>query len=158
MKITVEFDSEEEFEAFRVSGKKTRTKKGDTTEELSQTVEAKAPSPIQPPTNGQAGGFPGTAGFVPPAGGAGPAGGGPFAPAAQQVAPEIQALVGRISTRVDATIAAGQPLEAVLQWFRGECGKLGMDANGADLASIKANFLPKMAQPVLENIAKLIAA
>ena len=68
MRITVEFESMEEFEAFRTSGKKTRTKKEEADENVA--AQGNAPAPLAPPVGGQPGFNPGaTAGFAPPAAG-----------------------------------------------------------------------------------------
>lgn len=151
MKITVEFESAEEFEAFKVSGKKTRTKKDETDE-----AGGSAPAPLAPPAGGSAQGFnPGgmsTAQFAPPAGGAVQVPGVFSAPA---VAPEIAALVQRIVTKLDSAIASGQPADQALAWFKSQCGP---ETANYTLDQIKQQALPKLAQPVLENMAKLMAA
>jgi hypothetical protein len=69
--------------------------------------------------------------------------------------PAVAALVARIVPKIDGAIASGQPTDQVLSWFRGQCGP---EAAGATLDQIKTVFLPKMAAPGLENIAKLMAA
>lgn len=114
-----------------------------------------APAPLAPPT-GQVQGFqPGSTGFAPPVGGAGPQGGAFPAAGAQAVAPEVQALVNRIVGAIDKAIQSGQPVEGVAQWFRGQCGP---EAANFTLDQIKQVALPRAALPVLENIAKLMAA
>lgn len=165
MKITVEFENEDEFEAFRVSGKKTRARKGDTAE---AETAANVPAPALPPAGGSAmqapvmqptAGFPGATGFAPPAVGATQAGGAFPVAAAPALVPEVQALVTRISNTVDNAIKGGQPAASVLQWFQGECVKLGFaEAQNATLDQIKTLYLPKMNQSALENIAKLMNA
>lgn len=154
MKISVEFESMEEFEAFRTSGKKTRTKK----EEADEATTGSAPAPLQPPAGGAVQGF-NPAGFAPPAGGAAlGAGAFPAAAAQPSVAPEIVALVNRIVTKLDAAIASGQSAEQALAWMRGECIKCGIDASSYTLDQVKQAGLPKMSMPALENMAKLMAA
>ncbi len=150
------FDSIEEVKEFVGNLKGTR---GGRKGEPDEAGEGKsAPAPMLPPTGtgGQAG-FPGagSTGFAPPAGGATQAGAGPFAPGAPAVAPEVAALVTRISTRIEGAVASGQPADAVLQWFRGQCGA---EAANATIEQIKTVFLPKLALPALENIAKLMNA
>ena len=61
----------------------------------------------------------------------------------------------RIIARIDSAIASGQPPDAVLNWFRGQCGA---EAAAATMDQIKTVFLPKLAMPGLENIAKLMNA
>ena len=153
MKVNIEFDSFEEMEAFRTSGKKTRTKKEEADE--AGAVTGNAPAPLQPPAGGAAPGFnPG--GFAPPAGGAAPQGGAfPAIGAQTGPAPEVVALVTRISNRVDEAIKSGQPADQVLAWFRGQCGP---EAANMTMDQIKGIALPKMAVPGLENIAKLMNA
>jgi hypothetical protein len=88
---------------------------------------------------------------------AGPAGGFPGAgtTAAPQVAPAVQALVTRINARVDSAIAAGQPQDAVLSWFRQQCGP---DAAQATMDQIKSQFLYRLNEAQLADIAKLMQA
>lgn len=157
MKITVEFESAEEFEAFRTSGKKTRTKKEEQEETAGNTM-TNVPTPIQPPTTGAIGGQPmgfNPAGFAPPAPGA--ATGGGFPAAAAGPSPEVMVLVNAINAKLDASIGSGQPAEGALTWFRGEIGKTGRDASAATLDQIKTVFLPQTPLPALQNIAKLMA-
>ncbi len=77
------------------------------------------------------------------------------AAAAPTVAPEVAALVQRIVTKLDAAIASGQPTDQVLAWFRGQCGP---EAANFSMDQIKTVALPRLAQPGLENIAKLMNA
>lgn len=151
MKITVEFDNEEEFKA-RI--KNPRGGKGDeiagnnaATSGLATsglaTSNTQAPAPLmppvnQPPFNPQAQPAFQPAAFVPPAGD-----------------PVVAGLVQRISARIDGAIASGQKAEDALTWFRGQCGA---EAAAATMDQIKTVFLPRMAVPGLENIAKLMAA
>ncbi len=67
----------------------------------------------------------------------------------------------RICNRIDWSVqpapqGGGQPAEQVLAWFRNNVG----DPNAAayTMDQIKQVALPRASQPVLENIAKLIAA
>ena len=142
MKIIVEFDSEAEFKT-RI--KNPRGGKDDDGPTVGQQGAAQAPAPIVPP----AAAFnpaPVPAAFTPPQGfsGAQPAGD-----------PVIAGLVQRIVARIDGAIASGQPADAVLNWFRGQCGG---EAAAATMDQIKTVFLPKLAVPGLENIAKLMNA
>jgi len=143
MKITVEFENEAEFKA-RI--KNPRGGKDDDT----PPTTTQAPAPLMPP-QGQPQAFgvaPPPAAFTPP-----PTQGGFLgAPASDPVA---AGLVQRITARIDGAIASGQPADAVLNWFRGQCGA---EAAGATMEQIKTVFLPKLAVPGLENIAKLMNA
>lgn len=100
----------------------------------------KAPAPLAPPI-GQT--------FNP--------GGAPaaFNPSGSAVPPEVTALVNRIIVRIDGALASGQPAQAMLDWFRGQCGP---EAAQATMDQIKQVLLPKAAVPTLENIAKLMNA
>lgn len=143
MKITVEFDSEEEFKA-RI--KNPRGGKGGDKDDDEQP-KGQAPAPLQPPQGAQA--FQ-PAVFAPQQQAV--QGGFPGAPAGD---PAVANLVQRITARIDGAIASGQPADAVLNWFRGQCGA---EAAGATMDQIKTVFLPKLAVPGLENIAKLMNA
>lgn len=142
MKITVEFENEAEFKA-RI--KNPRGSKDDEPQTGSVTV---APAPLMPAQGGQqafqTAQAPAT--FTPPQGGF------PGQPAGD---PVVASLVQRITARIDSAIASGQPADAVLNWFRGQCGA---EAAGATMDQIKTVFLPKLAVPGLENIAKLMNA
>ena len=168
MKIIVEFESEDEFEAFRVSGKKPRKGKGDKDEskdqgesETSQAAlepkgpGASAPAPIQPPAAAptfapQA--APSPFGAAPAAGVAPTAAAFP-APVASGPAPEVLALVQKISEQVDKVIGMGQPADKVLDWFQ---KRSGAGAEQATMDQIKSVFLPRMTMEQLAETAKLI--
>ena len=136
------FDSIEEVKSFVASLKGTRGKKGEGDE---AEAGPQAPAPLmpqnqpvfdrglenafRPPTNA----FPGAPGGD----------------------PVVAGLVARIVARIDSAVASGQPADAVLGWFRGQCGA---EAAGATMDQIKTVFLPKLAAPGLENIAKLMNA
>lgn len=137
MKITVEFDSEEEFKA-RI--KNPRGGKGGDKDDDGQPATTTAPAPLMPPQSAPA--------FNP----APPQGGFPGASVGD---PVVAGLVQRIVARIDGAIASGQPADAVLNWFRGQCGA---EASGATMDQIKAVFLPKLTVPGLEQIAKLMNA
>lgn len=143
MKITVEFDSEEEYKA-RI--KNPRGAKGGDPEDGPATHTA--PPPLMPP-QGQPQAFnPGPAPqFSPPAGNA-------FPGAPTGIDPAAQALVTRITTRMDALASSGSP-EQMLTWFRGRFGQEGANAT---LDQIKTSFLPKSSLAALEETAKLIGA
>jgi len=144
MKIIVEFDSEEEFKA-RIKN----PRKGGGTDEGDQTgtQSAQAPAPLAPPQTQQPAfnPSPAPATFTPPQG----------FPGAPTVDPVVTGLVQRISARIDSALASGQPADAVLTWFRGQCGA---EAAAATMDQIKQVFLPKLAVPGLENIARLMNA
>jgi hypothetical protein len=155
MKIAVEFDSLEEFEAFRTSGKKTRSgKKGEGDDDTPAT--GSVPAPLMPPTGGQPQGFNpgGMQGFAAPGAGAGPTGGA-FPAVGAQIAPEAAALVQRIVVKLDSAIASGQPADQALMWFRNQCGP---DAANYTMDQIKQHGLPKLQQTQLDAIAKMMNA
>lgn len=144
MKITVEFDSEEEFKA-RI--KNPRGGKNAQDDDGQAPANTQAPAPLMPP---QQTAFVPTgatqAAFTPPQGGF------PGAPVGD---PAVAGLVQRIVARIDSAVASGQPADAVLNWFRGRCGA---EASAATMDQIKTVFLPRMAVPGLEDIAKLMNA
>jgi hypothetical protein len=135
MKITVEFDSEDEFKA--------RIKNPRGGKDNEQPPSGQAPAPLLPP-QGQSTAFQAAA-FTPPV----------AFPSAPVGDPAVAGLVKRIVDRIDSAIASGQPADAVLSWFRGQCGA---EASAATMDQIKTVFLPKLAVPGLENIAKLMNA
>ena len=139
------FDSIEEVKSFVASLKGTRGKKGEGDE---AEAPPQAPAPLMP-SQAQPQAFnpaPAPATFQPPVNAF------PGAPAGD---PAVASLVARIVARIDSAIASGQPADAVLGWFRGQCGA---EAAGATMDQIKTVFLPKLAAPGLENIAKLMNA
>ncbi len=138
MKIIVEFENEAEFKA-RI--KNPRGGKDD-----DGPAPQGAPAPIMPPQQPAFNPAPPPAAFTPPQGGF---------PGQPLVDPVVAGLVQRIVARIDSAIASGQPADAVLNWFRGQCGA---EAAAATMDQIKAVFLPKLAVPGLENIAKLMNA
>lgn len=145
--MRLSFDTIDEVKDFVKQLKGTRGGKAGEADE-GQPATGNAPAPLAPP-QGAIGGFPGTAGFAPPMPGAAPGGGFPAA-----VAPEVQALVARITTRLDQAIGMGQSDDA-LKFFRTQCGP---EAANATMDQIKGVFLPKASVPTLEQIAKLMAA
>lgn len=146
--MRLSFDTIDEVKDFVKQLKGTRGGKAGETDE--------APTPLAPPT-GQAAFNPGGApGFAPPVGGATQGGAGPFAAGATALAPEAQALVTRIVTRIDGAAASGQSVEAMLTWLRNNVGDAA--AATATLDQIKTVFLPRASVPTLDNIAKLMAA
>lgn len=144
MRITVEFDTEEEFKA-RI--KNPRGGKGTQDDGEGQPANTQAPALLMPP-QGQFNPNP----TPPPVAFTPPQSGFPGQPVGD---PVVAGLVQRIVARIDSAIASGQPADAVLNWFRGQCGA---EAAGATMDQIKAVFLPKLAVPGLENIAKLMNA
>ena len=148
--MKLEFDSIDEVKAFIAQLKGTRGKKGDDVEEVMPNAP-QVPAPMAIPTSQPAAFNP--AGFAPPAAGAGQAAVAFPAPAATGPAPEVVALVGRIIERLDATLKSGQPPDGALTWFRSQCGP---EAAQATMDQIKTQFLPRLAVPALENIAKLM--
>lgn len=148
------FDNIDEVKAFVGSLKGTRGKKGedDGSDLPNTTAGMTAPAPLAPPQQ-QPQPFTPTAAppaaFTPPQGFPGATAGSPVGD------PVIAGLVQRIAARVDSAIASGQPADAVLNWFRGQCGG---EASAATMDQIKTVFLPRLAVPGLENIAKLMNA
>lgn len=146
MKITVEFDSEAEFKA------RIKNPRGGKDDDQPETAKGQAPTPLMPPQQSQAfSPAPPPAAFTPPQGGF------PGQPAASAPVgdPVVAGLVHRITMKIDSAIASGQPADAILNWFRGQCGA---EAAAATMNQIKTVFLPKLAMPGLENIAKLMNA
>lgn len=143
--MRLSFDSIEEVKEFVEQLKGTRGGKGrgkDKEESEAETVTAPAPAPLQPPA-------------AAPAFSAAPAPTTGFPGAAAPSVPDNSAIVTRITAKIDGAIQSGQPVDAILTWFRGQAGP---EAASATLDQIKSVFLPKLAQPVLENIAKLMNA
>ncbi len=134
-RVIVEFDTVEEFEAFRTSGKKTRTKKEEAADEVvmdAMDVTKLPPAtafapPVQAPQ-----GFPGS----PPV-------------ATPQAANPI---VAQIIAKVDGALASGQSPDNVLNWFRQQ---IGPDAAQATLDQIKTVFLPRMTDTQLKTLAPM---
>lgn len=153
--MRLSFDSIDEVKEFVKNLKGTR---GGKDKDDGEAATGSAPQPLQPPAAGAMSGFPGggATGFAAPGAGAAPAGGGFPVAGAPTVAPEVQALVTRIITRVEAAVAAGSTKpDDMLAWFRGQCGA---EAAQATWDQIKASFLPKMGVPQLDGIAKMVAA
>jgi len=153
------FDSIEEIKDFvgQLKGTRGGKNKGDDGD-APAAGQGGAPAPLQPPQGGQQTGFNpnANAGFNPNAGAAPQGGFNPGgAPNTAGPAPEVQAIVARIVTRIDGAIQSGQPADQVLNWFRGQCGA---EAANATLDQIKGTFLYKCAMPTLEQIAKLMNA
>jgi hypothetical protein len=141
MKITVEFDSEEEFKS-RI---KNPRGKGDPEPGAGAgQVGQQAPTPLMPPQQFGVTQVQPTA-FTPPQ----------AFPGTPTIDPAVMALVQRIATRLDAVIAQGQPVDTALGWLRGQCGA---EASAATMDQIKTVFLPKLTAVGLEQIAKLIGA
>lgn len=148
--MRLSFDSIDEVKEFVKGLKGTRGGKGGDADE-GQT--AGTPAPLQPPAT-QPGPF-NPAAFAPQ--GAGVAQAAAAFPAAGAIgpAPEVLALVQRISAKIDGAIASGQPAENVLAWFRSQCGP---EAAQASMDQIKSVVMPRMAMPALAEIAKLMNA
>lgn len=108
-----------------------------------------APAPLQPPTDAGPMAAPTAFGFP----------GGPVNPAPTATpsgpSPEVKALVDKIVPRIDAALQSGQPVEAVTNWFRSQCGP---EAANATLDQIKQVFLAKLTVAQLDSIAKLVNA
>ena len=158
MKITVEFDSMDDFEAFRVSGRAKRTKKEEAADEAPVVTPAfnqvatgalNVPAPLQPPAEAPAFNPPGLA---PPAPFAALASAFPAAAAAPAVDPAVAALVGKITAKRDSAFSSGaSSADGALGWFREQCGP---EAAQATMAQIDQVFLPKMPPDRLAQLAK----
>lgn len=146
--MELKFTSIEEIKDFMSQLKGTRGGKGSKDDDGPAATTGQAPAPLQPPAGGPAFNPAPNAAFTPP-------GTGPVFGQASGVDPAVQALVTRINTKIDGAIAGGQPADAVLSWFRQQCGP---EAAAATMDQIKTLFLPKAAMPTLENIAKLMNA
>lgn len=134
MKIIVEFESMEEFENFRTSGKKTRAKgQREEVEEQAEPVAASTPQTFAPSAAATqpSQGFPG---------------GNSGAPAATATHPLVTAILARI----DGAVSSGQPSDAVVTWFRQQ---IGPEAANATLDQIKQIFVPRMTEQQLKQIA-----
>jgi hypothetical protein len=144
MRISVEFDSMEEFEQFRVSGKATRRSKKDdepTPEEVAEKQAAMAqsirdaqplaaqPAPPLPQQQPISQGFPGGNGQMP--------------------APQHR-LVNAILARIDGALTSGQAPDAIVNWFRQQIGPIAKDAT---LEQIKQVFVPRMSEMELKQLA-----
>jgi hypothetical protein len=151
MKITVEFDTWEEMEIFRTSGKKTRGKAKDedvTVEEVTEKVaqmntamatQATAPTPsVQAPASAFQANLP-----------AQPAHGFPGA-ATNGATPPLHSLAVAVISKIDGAIASGQPTESIAGWFRQQ---IGPDAAQATLDQIKQIYIPRMTEAQLKQIA-----
>lgn len=148
MKITVEFDTEEEFKA-RIKNPRGTKNQDEPETGAGQPATGNAPTPLMPTQ--QHAGFTGpTGGFAPPNGG--PAFPGASAPTAD---PAIMSLAQRINAKLDGMIAAGQNVDSALNWFRGQAGS---EAANATLDQIKNHFMHKLPMVTLENIAKSMNA
>lgn len=154
MKITVEFDSEEEFKARIKNVRGGKSSGSDEADTNGGAATGQAPAPLQPPQGGPAFTPPGAV-FAPPAAQQFPGPGSAPLPVAD---PQIAALVGRISARMDAIIASGATkTEDMLAWFRQQVVQGGFpEAGGATLDQIKGAWLAKLSPPALDLIAKTI--
>jgi hypothetical protein len=152
--MELKFTSIEEMLEFAGKLKKPRTGKAGEGEEASNT-----PAPLQPSAGGAAVGFPGAGGFAPQGAGAGQMGGAFPAVGAPVLAPEVAALVQRITARMDSAVSSGvTKADDMLAWFRGQCAGVDPNAANATLDQIKGVFLPKLSVPALDQIAKMMAA
>lgn len=157
MRINVEFDSWEEMEIFRTSGKKTRGKSqmteveeatelqasranpADTRpQQIEQTAQAiRDAQPLQAAQNTfaaqvapqQPQGFPGNSGHMPDT---------------------TNPLITAILAKIDGAVNSGQSADAIVNWFRQQ---IGPEAANATLDQIKQIFVPRMTEQQLKQIA-----
>jgi len=143
MKITVEFDSMDEFEAFKVSGKKTRSKKEEALEESYSTPApvAAEQAPVAAPLPEQTFQAPAVA-VAPPSHG--------FPGANGAAPPPAHPLVTAILARIDGAVSSGQSADAIVTWFRQQ---IGPDAANASLDQLRQVFIPRMTEVQLKQIA-----
>lgn len=150
MRITIDFDSWDEMEAFRTSGKRTRGGKKDGSDDAAETVtpppatsgQIGAPA-FNPPATQATTGFGATA---QPAPGASATTGFPAAGAA----PAIHPLAKAIIDRADSAINAGNPVGPVLDWFKTQ---IGPDAKDANWDQMKSVYIPRLSEVQLRQIA-----
>ena len=147
MKIIVEFESMDEFEAFRSSAKKTRGRpaKADV-EEAEEVAETAVGAPASPSP------APVTVTPTPP-----PAA---FAPAPIQPSqgfpggngskPAVHPLVAAMLMRIDSAISSGQSADNIVAWFREQ---IGAKAANATLDQIRHAVLPSMSEAELKVLA-----
>jgi hypothetical protein len=143
MRINIEFDSWEEMEVFRTSGKKTRGKSQMTeTEEAAELQASKADptvtvaaNPVPPQS------------FVPPAAQAAPTG---FPGANGPTPPPPDKVVTAILARIDGAVNSGQSTDAIVNWFRQQ---IGPEATNATLEQIRNILIPRLTKPQLTQIA-----
>jgi len=150
------FDSLDEVRAFiaELDGEDTGTAQAGTTPRRGRRKAADANT---------AAAQPGNSGFGPPLGGTAatpatgfgaPAQPGQIGfgapPPGQAQQPQPSPLVQAIIAKTEQAIAAGQPMEAVVGWYR---TALGPETAQADWNQIKAAFLPKANEPLLKQIA-----
>jgi hypothetical protein len=143
MKITVEFDTWDEMEAFRTSGKKTRGK-GQRDEEV--TVE-EVTAKVEAANTAMAAQQPQPQHFTPPVAAVQPAG---FPGANGASPPPVHPLVSAILARIDGAISSGQPADAIVNWFRQQ---IGPEAASATLDQLKQILIPRMTEAQLKQIA-----
>lgn len=158
--MRLSFDSIDEVREFVKGLKGTRGGKNDIDEGataggLATAQRGGAPAPRMPDTASAS--FP-TADF--PGAGAAPGGAGYPAAGVTGPGPEVVALVQRIAAKIDWAMqpspnGGGQPADAILNWFRGQCGP---ETASYTMDQIKQVALPRASVPTLENIAKLMNA
>jgi hypothetical protein len=151
MRINIEFDSWEEMELFRTSGKKTRGKSQ--MSEVEEAVEAQA-AKVDPTVTQQAEKQAQMAAstvppqtFQPPAAQAAPTG---FPGANGPTPPAPDPVVTAIMARIDGAINSGQSTDAIVNWFRQQ---LGPEAANATLEQIKNVLIPRLSKVQLDQIA-----
>lgn len=147
-KIIVEFDSMEEFEAFRSSAKKTRGKSQMSEVEEATELQASRTNPADTrlaPAEQAAQAIRDAQpvqSFTPPAQGGFPGGNSGNAP--------VHPLVTAILARIDGAVTGGQSTDAIITWFRQQ---IGPDAANASLDQIKQVFIPRLSEAQLKQIA-----
>lgn len=145
MKVIVEFDSMEEFESFRTSGRKPRTKREEIDDAAVAAPAAAQPAPAVTPAPSAAAPPPAPQTFTPP-----PVAIHGFPSGNSGAPPAPHPLVTAIIGKIDGAIASGQQADAVIAWFRQQ---IGPDAAQATLDQIKSVFIPRMSEVQLRQIA-----
>lgn len=147
MRITIDFDSWDEMEAFRTSGKRTRGSKKDGSDDAAETVTPPPPQSPAPAFNPPATQAP--TGFGATAQPAQPASAATGFPAAG-AAPALHPLAKAIIDRADSAISSGQPAGPVLDWFKTQ---IGPDAKDANWDQMKSVYIPRLSEVQLRQIA-----
>jgi hypothetical protein len=156
--MRLSFDTIDEVKDFVKQLKGTRGGKGGSDDDTGATAgnvnvggapAGLAPPPAQPPAGAPA--------FTPPAGGA-------FVPNQAPAPSTMAAIVGRITAQVDKLIAGqvpgqpAQPMDAVLQWLRGQIAPHDASAAAATMDQVKQVYLNKLPEAALTEMARQIGA
>jgi len=150
MKITIEFNSWEELEAFRGAVVE-QPKKAEPAKKKQEPEQPLAPAFQAPPLQPQQGFTPAPTAQQ----------GFPMAqpPAPQSAAPVVQQapvnpLAQAIAAKVDELINVHkQDPQGIIDWFRSQCG---VGAEQAELPALTGIFIPKLPEPHLRQICNVL--